>query len=254
MDKPDLSNCHILIASPIMDGRVDFLYYNSLMRTKELLEALGAKVQTLATKYCADVYLARERLFGAFLRMEGATHMLSIDSDMGWDEKDVVTMILLKRDFLAAVGPKKLYPITFAYNNSDDNFKQLPLVHEIMENGNIVAEVSEVGGAFVLLTKECCQKLADAHPELQYHGDENVIEYGICDPLYIRSDDGKIIRRLSEDYAFCYRWRKLGGKVEILLDVTLQHVGNHTFTGNLLDCCLQQDPNFNKVEDGKEEK
>ena len=244
MDTIDLSHCHVLIASPIMDGKVDFVYHNSLIRTKMLLEQLGAKVQTLATKYCADVYLARERLFGAFLRLPDATHMLSIDSDMGWNENDVVTMLLLQRPFLAAVGPKKLYPITFAYNNSDDNFKQLPLVHEIETN---VAEVSEVGGAFVLMTRECCQKLADAYPDLQFHGDENVIEYGVYDPIYIRSDDGKIIRRLSEDYAVCYRWRKLGGKIEVLLDVTMQHVGAHTFTGNLLEHCLAQDPDFNKV-------
>lgn len=249
MDQPDLSNCHVLIASPIMDGRVDFLYHNSLIRTKQLLEALGAKVQTLAAKYCADVSLARSKLIGAFLRIPEATHLLSIDSDMGWNEEDVVTMLILKRDFLAAAGPKKQYPICFAYNLTDDDFKQVPMEHEV---GTNVAEVSEVGGAFVMMTRECCQKLVDAHPELQYHGDENVIEYGIYDPMYIKGDSGGPIRRLSEDYAVCYRWRKLGGKVEVLLDVTLQHVGNHTFSGNLLDYCLAQDPDFNKVEDGKE--
>lgn len=244
MEQPDLSDIHLLIASPIMDGKVDFVYQTALVRTINLLESFGAKVQTLATKYCADVALARSKLFGAFLRIPDATHMLSIDSDMGWEEQDVVTMLLLKRDFLAAVGAKKLYPITFAYNNSDDNFKQLPMMHEIETN---VAEVSEVGGAFVLMTRDCCKKLADAHPELQYHGDHDVIEYGVYDPFYLKSDDGKIIRRLSEDYAVCYRWRQLGGKIEVLLDVTLKHVGNHTFTGNLLEHCLAQDPDFNKV-------
>lgn len=243
MEKPDLSNCHVVIASPVMDGKVDIAYHNSLIQTKQLLELLGAKVQTLVTKYCADVALARSRLIGAFLRIPEATHMLSIDSDMGWDENDVVTMLLLKRDFLAAAGPKKAYPITFAYNLSDDNFKSIPMMHELETS---VAEVSEVGGAFVMMTRECCQKLVDAHPELQYHGEENVIEYGIYDPLYVHSDDGKVLRRLSEDYAVCYRWRKLGGKIELLLDVTLKHVGSHTFIGNLLDCCIAQDPNFNK--------
>src|SRR5665213_2423966 len=231
MDTINLSDCHVLIASPIMDGRVDFVYHNSLMKTKALLEQFGAKVQTLGTKYCADVALARSRIFGAFIRLDAATHLLSIDSDMGWDENDVVTMLLLKRQFLAAVGPKKLYPITFAYNNSDDNFKQLPLMHELETH---VAEVSEVGGAFVLMTKECGQKLADGYPELQFHGDENVIEHGVYDPLYVKAESGTPIRRLSEDYAVCYRWRQLGGKIEVLLDATLQHVGSHTFTGNLL--------------------
>lgn len=247
MEQPDLSNIHILIASPIMDGRVDFEYQNSLIYTKQLLENLGARVQTLAAKYCADVYLAREKLFGAFLRIPEATHILSIDSDMGWNPDDVVTMLLQKRDFLAAVGAKKQYPISFAFNNRDDNGVPMPLVREIMDNGNVIAEVSEVGGAFVLMTRECCQGLADAHPELQYHGDNDVIEYGIYDPVYVKSEDGKLIRRFSEDYAVCYRWRKLGGKVEILLDVTLKHIGNHTFTGNLLEYCRAQDSDFDKV-------
>lgn len=243
MEKPDLSNYHVLIASPMMDGKVDFVYHTSLIRTQELLEALGAKVQTLAAKYCADVSLARSKLIGAFLRLPSATHLLSIDSDMGWDEKDVVTMLLLKRDFLAAAGPKKQYPICFAYNLSDDNFNQIPMVHEIETN---VAEVSEVGGAFVLMTRECCQKLVDGYPELQYHGDENVIEYALYDPIILKPKNGPI-RRLSEDYAICYRWRQLGGKIEVLLDVLLKHVGNHTFMGNLLDYCLVKDPDFNKV-------
>lgn len=249
MDLPDLSNIHVLIASPIMDGRVDFVYHNSLIRTKQLLERLGAKVQTLAAKYCADVALARAKLLASFLRVPEATHLLSIDSDMGWHEDDVVAMLLRKRDFLAAVGPKKQYPITFAYNCVDDNFKKMPMVHDT----DGVGEISEVGGAFVLMSRECCQKLADGYPELQYHGDNNVVEYAVYDPIIIKTEDGALIR-LSEDYAVCHRWRKLGGKVEVFLDVTLQHVGNHTFTGNLMDYCVQNDPDFNKVEDGKEEK
>lgn len=247
MEQINLSDYHILIASPIMDGKVEFVYQDSLVKTKQLLEHLGAKVQTLVAKYCADVALARSKLFGAFLRVPGATHMLSIDSDMGWNPEDVVTMLLQKRDFLAAVGPKKAYPITFAYNLSDDNFKQIPMNHEIETN---IAEVSEVGGAFVLMSRECCQKLADSYPELQYHGDKDVIEYAIYDPIILNVGLDAPVRRLSEDFAICYRWRKLGGKVEVLLDVTLHHVGAHTFTGNLYHYCLAQDPDFNKAENG----
>jgi hypothetical protein len=40
-------------------------------------------------------------------------------------------------------------------------------------------------------------------------------------------------RYLSEDYAFCRRWRDIGGKVYADLDSQLLHVGQHLFRGDL---------------------
>lgn len=250
MEQPDLSNCFILIATPIMDGKVERSYQESLTKTIRLLEALKAKVDTISSRYCADISLARSRLFGSFLRYEGATHILFIDSDMEWHQDVVVTMLLQQREFIAAIGPKKQYPITFAYNCVDKNFKKIPMVHEL-ETG--VAEISHVGGAFVLMTRDCCQKLADGYPELRYYSDNDVIEYDIFASIIIKTEEGALIR-LSEDYAVCHRWRELGGKIEILMDVTFGHTGSHKFVGNFLDYCVSNDPDFNKVEHGEEEK
>ena len=40
-------------------------------------------------------------------------------------------------------------------------------------------------------------------------------------------------RYLSEDYAFCRRWQKLGGDVWLDPLVKLDHVGHFTFEGNV---------------------
>jgi hypothetical protein len=40
-------------------------------------------------------------------------------------------------------------------------------------------------------------------------------------------------RYLSEDYAFCRRWQKLGGEIWLDPLVKLDHIGHYTFNGNI---------------------
>ena len=54
--------------------------------------------------------------------------------------------------------------------------------------------------------------------------------------LFIDADihfDPDSKRYLSEDYAFCRRWQKMGGKIYADVMTTLGHVGNIRFHGKL---------------------
>ena len=42
-------------------------------------------------------------------------------------------------------------------------------------------------------------------------------------------------RYLSEDYAFCRRWRDIGGKIWVDLHCKLLHLGQHNFRGDLAE-------------------
>ena len=42
-------------------------------------------------------------------------------------------------------------------------------------------------------------------------------------------------RYLSEDFAFCRRWRDMGGKVYVDLNSKLQHAGQHLYRGDLIE-------------------
>lgn len=235
-DRVDLSPFSLLIACPAMDGTVDLTFQHSLEYTKRTIEEYGGKCCVHFTKYVADIAYARSKLFGSFIRDKQFTHILYIDSDQGWNPVDVAYMLLLQRDFLAAVSPKKTYPLEFAFNMAGDDGKIGLLYHELDTN---VAEMPFVGGAFVMLSRNCCEKLAASYPELEYFSPDNDIEYGIFDPVIIGNR-----RRLSEDYALCYRWRKIGGKVEVKMDVVLEHTGNHTFRGSLLEHFTRTQPGF----------
>ena len=47
-------------------------------------------------------------------------------------------------------------------------------------------------------------------------------------------------RYLSEDYAFCRRWRDMGGKIWVDLDCKLMHLGQHLFGGDLAESLRAQ--------------
>ena len=79
------------------------------------------------------------------------------------------------------------------------------------------------------------QRIVDAHPELRARmGD-------MADPLapeavmvfetMIEPETGQY---LSEDYAFCRRWRDLGGEIWADFQTRMTHVGHAAYTGSLI--------------------
>lgn len=246
MNEKNLSHINLVISSPSGDGTWEDHYVDSLNGTKALLEQYGAKVDWRRAKYSADVYSVRAKLFADFYKNDPATHMLMIDADMGWVPNDVVRMLLLERQFLAVAGPKKLYPINFAFNMLNDDGLPEGMTQEV---GTNVATVTHIGGAFVLITKACAHRMVTSYPELEYDVEPGVSEWALYDPIIM---NGKIRRRLSEDYAFCHRWRKIGGKVEMLTDVVLSHTGSHTFVGSVEQSLQQYEDSMGIQPDIKE--
>jgi hypothetical protein len=85
-----------------------------------------------------------------------------------------------------------------------------------------------------MIMREALQGIVDAHPELTAdlselgHGPETVAM--VFDTL-IEAETGQY---LSEDYAFCRRWRDLGGEIWADVEARLTHVGHAAYTGSLI--------------------
>lgn len=229
-----LEGYSIQFATPCGNSNYEREYVRSFHNTACVLIELGAKIDWSEFPGCADLALARTKIFGNFLRSQH-THLMLIDSDMGWHYDDVVRMILAKKDFIAAAGPKKIGKLEFAANNCDDEGNLLPLEVE-SETGLLMC--TEVGAAFCLISKECAQKMAEAYDYLAFDGDGGVKEYAVYDSMIVGR---RIKRRLSEDFAFCNRWRAIGGKIYLIPDISLLHVGRSVWSGALIQT-LQEDP------------
>lgn len=223
--RPRLDGMSIYLASPTGDGNYDRHYLRSFENTTNMIRQCGGRVDFGDLPYCADISLARAKLFGAFLRSPHS-HMMMIDADMGWNPLDVIKMAMLKRDFIAAAGPKKAYPIRFAFNLSDSAGGDIPL---IAEGGTEVWKVTEIGLAFALISRACAERMAGAYPELVFMSDNGQTEHDLFAPMIVNQ------RRKSEDFAFCHRWTSLGGSIFMLPSVKLKHSGGHMFEASVLD-------------------
>lgn len=225
-DKP-LVGYSIQFATPCGTSSYVREYVQSFHNTACVLIELGAKIDWAEFPGCADLSLARAKLFGNFLR-SSHTHLMMIDDDMIWSYDDVVRLLLAKKDFVGAAGPKKTAKLEFAANNCTAEGALLPLITE-PETG--LVQVTEVGAAFMLMSRHCAQVMADFYQDLAFDGDDGVTEYALYDPILVGTHPKR--RHLSEDFAFCHRWTALEGKIWLLPDIKLGHVGRAVWEGSL---------------------
>ena len=229
--RPDLSPYSIMLATPCGSSSYDRVFVASMMGTMELLRSLGAKVHRSELPGSSDIVLARNHLFGAFLRSSD-THMMMIDDDMGWDPHDVVRLILANKDFVAAAGPRKTDPRkdpSFAVNNADDRGQTMPIFSDASAG---LIEVTGVGMAFTLITHHCAVRMSQSYADLAFSGPNGQDDFGIFNPIIFNK------RYLAEDFSMCHRWRAIGGKVLVAPWVSLQHCGRHVWSGDWMSALV----------------
>lgn len=228
--KPDLSGVSIMIGTPCIDARYESTFMISLFQTIRFLDSCGVASQFAEEKYTADIALARSNIFSAFVR-SNCTHLLTIDADMSWGVDAIIRLFNAKKDFAAVAGPKKRYPITFAASYTSENGDPIQLQYD-PESGAM--EIGEIGSAFLLITRNCATKMVESYPELHYTGVTGESNYGVYTPMVISK------KWYSEDFAFCKRWRGIGGHCYMIPEVVLGHTGAHTFSGSFAEMAQRQ--------------
>lgn len=221
--EPDWSKVSLMIATPSMASRPEAMYMLSLFAQLQDLKNLGVSAHWGLERYNADIGLARSHIISEFLRGD-ASHLLMIDDDMTWDISALHRLVFADKDLVAVAGPKKRFPLVFAASLTDEAGEPLSLTLD-QETGT--AEVSHVGTAFMLISRSCAEKMRDAYPELEYDGGDGKVCWG----LFLQAIQAR--RYMPEDFSFCERWRRIGGKVYICPDVPLGHIGSHEFRGDL---------------------
>ena len=94
-----------------------------------------------------------------------------------------------------------------------------------------------MGASCLLIRRGVFEQMMEAYPELHY---QNGLEFfSGCDPYFYSFfdtlHDAETNRYLSEDYAFCRRWQRIGGRVWLDPSAEITHVGSFLYAGHFGD-------------------
>ena len=255
----ELRKRKIFVATPMYGGQCHGMYAKACADLSKLCQAYGIECRffylfnesliTRARNYCVDEFLRSD-----------CTHMMFIDSDIGFDPQDVLTLAALmdpeKSEYEIMCGP---YPKkTIAWEKikmavdkglADDNPGNLEkYVGDYVFNPDSgtnqiridePVSVLEGGTGFMMIARSAFEKFDKEYPEYSYlpdhvrtknfDGTREIMMYfqALIDP------DSK--RYLSEDYMFCQWMRNVGVKVWFCPWMKLLHTGSYVFGGSLTD-------------------
>ena len=257
----ELRKRKLFVATPMYGGQCQGLYTRSIADLSALCTHYGIQIRfyylfnesliTRARNYCTDEFLR-----------SGDTHMMFIDSDIGFNAKDVIALLALQDpddesneyDVLAGPYPKKCiswekikqavdkgfadedpqnlekYVGDYVFNPAQGR-NSIPLMEPV--------EVLEAGTGFMMIRRRTFEKFAEAYPQQLYTPDHVRTEHFDGSRQITAYFDTPICpetnRYLSEDYMFCNWIRKIDMKVWFCPWMELKHVGMMVFGGSLMD-------------------
>jgi hypothetical protein len=221
-------------------------YAESQLRLQRLCAAHGIQMMLDTTENESLVHRARNLAVARFYQKTTATHFLFIDADIHFDPESVLRLIKSEHEVAVAAYPKKCV----MWESVDEHFKKggsgkdparvasALVMNFISANTPIkngFAEVLDGPTGFMLIKREVFTKMHEHYPELlcvNDHQNRDLEQYYAVFDCMIDPDSR---RYLSEDYAFCRRWQKMGGKIYADVMTVLGHVGNIRFQGKLED-------------------
>ena len=235
----------IVIATPCFGGMVHQSYMLSVCKLIEAAPANDFDLELVLGGGDALITRSRSVLAAAFLDKARATHLLFVDADMSFEPEQVLRLLRFDKDFVGAFYPLKAvdWQAVPARAVAGETLASAGLSYvgtlldppERRTEGDF-ATARYAGTGFQLIKRGVFDRLIAAHPELRFGSVHSQIGgvppsenlYALFDCL-IDPDTGAY---LSEDYAFCRRWRALGGEIWIDRRSRLTHIGADAFRGD----------------------
>jgi len=238
----------VFLATPCYGGLASILFFKSLLDLQPACEAKGVGLHLELTGGDALITRARSRLATQFLEETDHTHLMFVDADIGFRPEHLFRLLAADKDVVGGVYPfKKVHweKIPGAVHGGVKDLQAAALgyvVRFLPTPGQSVelddagfGQVAAVGTGFLLIRRRVLERLRDAHPELRcVVGDLNVPAKEAT-LFFDTMIDPDAREHLSEDYAFCRRWRDIGGEVWADFHTRLSHIGHATYTGSLID-------------------
>lgn len=217
----------IWLAIPCYGGTVHVGTMRSLVHDMMRLMVRGDAVYLFTEVGHADIYTARAQIVTHFLADKDATDLVMIDSDLSWKAGGLLELLDHPVEFVGGAYPKRELPINFIVRSAGATLQA--------DTGSGLAEVWGLPGGFIKMSRAMLEQMTE-----RYAGDLTCLDRAVpggrtvrlFDPYWWTDEDGNR-RTLSEDYAFCQRWRDMGGKVFLDVTIPMGHIGNYEFAGTL---------------------
>lgn len=239
-----MKDTHLFVATPCYGGLVHQQYMHSAIVLLQQGPRLGFRVSLELLGYDSLVTRSRNTLVAKFLDNESATHLLFVDADIGFELAQVVRMLEFDEDVVAGMYPLKMiawYEAAVARARAGERPETAPLRYVGFPCGGSEREARDgfvtgvyAGTGFMLIKRNVFLRLIDAFPETRYTAahdqpvpSDSSNQYALFDCII----DPETRHYLSEDYAFCKRWRSIGGRIWLDTRGELTHIGTHEFAG-----------------------
>lgn len=221
--RPDFTG--ILIATPTY-GDVHHEFARELFNAARLMQSFNLPFD-LAFKVDSLLQRSRAELAASFLDRTNFSHLLFIDSDIEFPAQAIPALLGCDKDVIAGLYRKKRSDPTAI--EWACNWKVIDNQHRIDPDTGAV-EILDAGTGFMMIKRSALLKMREAYPELRYRvrdaKDGQPAQYAhdfFALMLEQWSDGEKVL--ISEDYAFCRRWRAIGGQIWALPGLPLTHHG-----------------------------
>jgi len=253
----ELRKYSIFVGSPMFGGQCAGLFAKATTDLGMMCAKYGIDIRFYYLFNESLVQRARNYVVDEFLR-SGCTHLMFIDSDIGFKAKDVLSLLAIqtsepeKYDVITGPYPKKTIawekekkavkagvaddnPFVLDYYAADYVFNPVQTTKSFRVDTPV--EVAEAGTGFMLIPRSTFEKYEAAYPQYKYlpdhvrtenfDGTREIMAYFDC------AIDPVSRRYLSEDYFFCHNARKVEMKIWMCPWMELQHVGSYIFKGSM---------------------
>lgn len=211
---------YVTIAVPAYTGTVHLETMRSLLHDTTSLMRRGDTVALLDHCQSSYIHYARAMMVAKFLASNSDV-LVMIDHDVSWQADALLKIIDHPVDLCAGIYPKRAEPIEYPV-------RWIPEQDLYAVNG--LLEVEGVPGGFTKYSRACLEKMVEAYKDLNFVCSESPTGF-LCDVFSdLRLGNG---HKLSEDFAFCARWRSIGGQVWFDPEIRMGHTGLKTFEGHL---------------------
>lgn len=228
-----LKGVRLMVATPCYGGQATAEYLQSMVGFARLAAEVNLAWQLMTLAGESLVTRARNTCVTEMLA-EDATHILFLDADIGFHPMVPFKMLMHDEPVVVASYPLKAVNWQGIVDRAPatvEEAQSAATMHVVQGHGEDegpLREIALAGTGCMLIRREVIDQMIAAHPEWAYTYDQRDGQgprqhWAIFD---CEIEDG---RYLSEDYAFCRRWQRMGGRIMLDTEVALSHTGTFTF-------------------------